>query len=65
MMTQWLITASITLSGPSPTSDTPEHIKDAAIAAIKEGRVGGYSENAGILPLRVVLAVVEHELVSV
>ena len=40
------------LSWAKPTSDTPEHIKDAAIAAIKEGRVGGYSENAGILPLR-------------
>ncbi len=53
------------LSWAKPTSDTPEHIKDAAIAAIKEGRVEGYSENAGILPLRAVLAVVEHELVSV
>jgi len=40
------------LSWAKPTSDTPQHIKDAAIAAIKEGRVGGYSENAGILPLR-------------
>ncbi|MDP8228332.1 MAG: aminotransferase class I/II-fold pyridoxal phosphate-dependent enzyme [Candidatus Electryoneaceae bacterium] len=40
------------LSWAKPTSDTPEHIKDAAIAAIRDGRVGGYSENAGILPLR-------------
>jgi aminotransferase len=40
------------LSWAKPTSDTPEHIKEAAAAAIKDGLVGGYSENAGILPLR-------------
>ncbi|MCF7809562.1 aminotransferase class I/II-fold pyridoxal phosphate-dependent enzyme [bacterium] len=40
------------LSWAKPTSDTPEHIKEAAIAAIKAGKVGGYSENAGLLPLR-------------
>lgn len=40
------------LSWAKPTSDTPQHIKDAAVAAIQDGRVGGYSENAGILPLR-------------
>jgi aminotransferase len=40
------------LSWAKPTSDTPEHIKDAAVAAIMEGRVGGYSENAGLLSLR-------------
>ena len=40
------------LSWAKPTSDTPQHIKDAAIEAIREGKVGGYSENAGILELR-------------
>ncbi len=40
------------LSWAKPTSDTPEHIKEAAVTAIKKGLVGGYSENAGILDLR-------------
>jgi len=40
------------LSWAKPTSDTPEHIKDAATDAIKNGLVGGYSENAGLLELR-------------
>ena len=40
------------LSWAKPTSDTPEHIKEAAVKAIREGRVGGYSEPPGILPLR-------------
>jgi len=40
------------LSWAKPTSDTPDHIKEAAINAIKEGKVGGYSENAGIVELR-------------
>jgi len=40
------------LSWAKPTSDTPEHIKEAAVAAIKKGLVGGYSENAGLLELR-------------
>ena len=40
------------LSWAKPTSDTPEHIKEAAIDAIKKGLVGGYSENAGLLQLR-------------
>jgi aminotransferase len=40
------------LSWAKPTSDTPEHIKQAAVAAIKAGHVGGYSENAGIPRLR-------------
>ncbi|MBN2026088.1 MAG: aminotransferase class I/II-fold pyridoxal phosphate-dependent enzyme, partial [Actinobacteria bacterium] len=40
------------LSWAKPTSDTPEHIKEAAIAAIREGKVGGYSENAGLPELR-------------
>ncbi len=33
------------LSWAKPTSDTPEHIKEAAISAIKSGLVGGYSES--------------------
>ncbi len=40
------------LSWAKPTSDTPEHIKDAACEAIKKGLVGGYSVNAGLLELR-------------
>jgi len=40
------------LSWAKPTTDTPEHIKEGAIKAIRDGRVGGYSETAGILPLR-------------
>jgi aminotransferase len=40
------------LSWAKPTSDTPNHIKEAAISAIRDGRVGGYSENAGLYELR-------------
>ena len=40
------------LSWAKPTSDTPEHIKNGAIAAIQQGLVGGYSENAGLPRLR-------------
>jgi len=40
------------LSWAKPTSDTPEHIKEAAILAIKNGLVGGYSESSGLLELR-------------
>ena len=40
------------LSWAKPTSDTPEHIKKAAIDSIKNGKVGGYSENKGLLDLR-------------
>ncbi len=40
------------LSWAKPTSGTPEHIKEAAISAIKNGLVGGYSQNAGLLELR-------------
>ncbi len=40
------------LSWAKPTSGTPEHIKKGAIDAIKQGKVGGYSENKGILELR-------------
>jgi aminotransferase len=40
------------LSWAKPTSDTPQHIKDAAISAIRDGLVGGYSESGGLVPLR-------------
>jgi len=40
------------LSWAKPTSDTPEYIKEAAIQAIRDGLVGGYSETSGILSLR-------------
>ncbi len=40
------------LSWAKPTSDTPEHIKNAAIKAIKKGFVRGYSESAGLPELR-------------
>lgn len=40
------------LSWAKPTSDTPDHIKQGAIEAIAAGKVGGYSENAGLMPLR-------------
>ncbi len=40
------------LSWAKPTSDTPEHIKEAAIKAIRDGRVGGYSESSGLSQLR-------------
>ncbi len=40
------------LSWAKPTSGTPEHINEGAISAIRNGYVGGYSENAGIVSLR-------------
>ncbi len=40
------------LSWARPTSDTPGHIKDAAISAIRDGCVGGYSETSGLPVLR-------------
>ena len=40
------------LSWARPTSDTPEHIKEAAISAIKDGHAGGYSETPGMHVLR-------------
>ena len=40
------------LSWAKPTSDTPEHIKEGAISAIKNGFVSGYSESSGLLELR-------------
>ena len=44
------------LSWAKPTADTPEHIKEAAIAAIRDGLVGGYSETAGLPALREAVA---------
>lgn len=40
------------LSWAKPTSGTPEHINDAAISAIENGLVGGYSQNEGLPELR-------------
>ncbi len=40
------------ISWAKPTSDTPHHIKEGAVAAIREGLVGGYSGNPGLLELR-------------
>ncbi len=40
------------LSWAKPTADTPEHIKEAAVSAIRHGLVGGYSNNAGLVELR-------------
>jgi len=40
------------LSWAKPTSDTPEHIKEAAIKAIRDGMTGGYSESSGLPKLR-------------
>ena len=40
------------LSWAKPTSGTPDHINEAAIKAIKDGLVGGYSEGAGLVRLR-------------
>lgn len=40
------------LSWAKPTSDTPEHIKEGAIAAIRDGLAGGYSETSGLSKLR-------------
>jgi aminotransferase len=40
------------LSWAKPTSDTPDHIKEAAVTAIRNGYVAGYSENLGLPDLR-------------
>ena len=42
---------SINLGLGQPDFDTPEHIKDAAIQAIRDGKTG-YTNNAGIIELR-------------
>jgi len=40
------------LSWAKPTSDTPEHIREAAVRAIRDGLSGGYSPTAGLPALR-------------
>jgi len=40
------------LSWAKPTSGTPEHIREAAISAIRDGLTGGYSETSGLEELR-------------
>ncbi|KUG20222.1 MAG: pyridoxal phosphate-dependent aminotransferase [Methanomicrobiaceae archaeon] len=42
---------AINLGIGQPDFDTPEHIKDAAVQAIREGKTG-YTPNAGIIELR-------------
>ena len=44
------------LSWAKPTSDTPDHIKQAAVQAIDRGLVGGYSAPLGLPPLREAIA---------
>jgi aminotransferase len=44
------------LSWAKPTSGTPDHICEAAISAIKNGLVGGYSETSGLPALRAEIA---------
>jgi len=40
------------LSWAKPTSGTPEHIRAAAVEAVRDGRCGGYSESSGLTELR-------------
>ncbi|MFW6141241.1 MAG: pyridoxal phosphate-dependent aminotransferase [Candidatus Saliniplasma sp.] len=40
------------LSWAKPTSDPPAHIGDGAVSAVNNGKVHGYSQNAGIVELR-------------
>ena len=40
------------LSWAKPTADTPEHIKEGAIKAIRDGLTSGYSHNSGLMALR-------------
>ena len=50
------------LSWAKPTIDTPAHIKEAAITAIRDGLVGGYSESSGLPQLREMIAAkLKHE----
>ena len=44
------------LSWAKPTSDTPAHIKEAAVKAIRDGLAGGYSESSGLPQLREAIA---------
>jgi aminotransferase len=44
------------LSWAKPTSSAPAHIAEAAIKAIADGLVDGYSESPGMLPLREAIA---------
>ncbi|MGA2934971.1 MAG: pyridoxal phosphate-dependent aminotransferase [Methanomicrobiales archaeon] len=46
---------SINLGLGQPDFDTPQHIKDAAIRAIREGKTG-YTVNAGIVELRTAIS---------
>ena len=46
---------SINLGLGQPDFDTPQHIKDAAIKAIQEGKTG-YTNNTGIPELRLAIS---------
>jgi aspartate aminotransferase len=46
----------ISFGAGEPDFDTPDHIKDAARAALDKGGVGKYTEVGGILPLRKAIA---------
>ena len=46
----------ISFGAGEPDFDTPQHIKDAARAALDQGGVGKYTEVGGILPLRKAIA---------
>jgi len=43
---------AINLGLGQPDFDTPEHVKEAAVDAIKDGRAAGYTSNVGIETLR-------------
>lgn len=42
----------VLLSWARPSSDTPEHIKEAAVKAIRDGHTAAYSESSGLEELR-------------
>jgi aspartate aminotransferase len=46
----------ISFGAGEPDFDTPQHIKDAARAALDQGAVGKYTDVGGILPLRKAIA---------
>ena len=43
---------AINLGLGQPDFDTPEHVKEAAVDALRDGRASGYTSNVGIEPLR-------------
>ncbi|MDY6780882.1 MAG: aminotransferase class I/II-fold pyridoxal phosphate-dependent enzyme, partial [Halobacteria archaeon] len=47
---------AVNLGLGEPDFDTPDHIKQAAVEAIEEGSASGYTNNAGLDPLREAIA---------